>query len=378
MRVAWEAAALLPPRTGVGRYAFELAKALLAHGEVELHLVWQSVRRELPPEDLAQIDRAILHTGRILPGPLLMKMWNRLGFPAIETFAGRADLVHGPAAMLPPSRTRARVLTIHDLHFMRHPEHAHRQGGGFLARHLPKAASKATRIIVPTEETAKDVVALLGVDRVKIDVIPYGGAEEFLAEPSDAQWAEFEHRFERIPERFWLTIATIEPRKNLSTLLDAQEQLAARIADAPTLVLVGPTGWERREVVDRIAEMKALGLVTMPGYIDPLIIGCLCRRAEAMILPSFAEGFGMPILEALASGCPVLCSDIPVFHEVTGGNARFFDPHRAESVAEAMRDALNRRDEMFQLASKGRNHVAPLTWARAAERTVDVYRAALG
>jgi glycosyltransferase involved in cell wall biosynthesis len=377
MRIAWEASALLPPRTGVGRYAFELLRALLPlpeAREAEFHLVWRSLRRDLPAADRAALSGARCHTGRFPTGPMLMDLWQTLGRPRIELFSGPVDLVHGPAAMLPPSRARARILTVHDLDFLRHPEHAHRRGGRFLARHLPGAVRRATRIIVPSEATARDCVDLLAVDRSRIEIIPYGGVEEFLPEPSAEMWSHLAEEHPALPERFWLTIATLEPRKNLGALLDALEILAARGVKSPPLVQVGPIGWRQDALLDRLTALASKRRVYPLGHQSPGTIRCLLRRAEALVMPSLAEGFGLPILEAMASRCPVLCSDLPVFREVTGGHALFFDPRRPESIADVLAQALADPEGSRGRAGAGLAHIAPFTWERAARRTWEVYQ----
>jgi alpha-1,3-rhamnosyl/mannosyltransferase len=260
---------------------------------------------------------------------------------------------------------------------MRHPEHAHLLGGKFLRRHLPRAVKRSTRVIVPSEATARDCEALLGVDRGRLAVIPHGGAEEFATPPSDEAWERFEKHSPNLPARFWLTVATIEPRKNLGALLDAIEILRGRESEAANLLLAGGHGWGASRIENRLVALHEEELVHSVGHVDTEWLRCALRRAEGLVMPSLAEGFGLPLLEAMASGCPVLCSDIPVFHEVTGDNALFFDPHRPESIADALHSAFQNRPAQSARAERARAFIAPFTWARAAERTLEVYREAL-
>jgi glycosyltransferase involved in cell wall biosynthesis len=377
MRVIWEASALLPPRTGVGRYAFELLRALRALEEgPEIHLVWRSARRGLSEEDHIALQGTHLHGGRFLPRPLLMNLWARGRGPRIERLGGDgADLVHGVAALLPPTRLGARVLTIHDLHFIRHPEHGHSLGGRLLAQHLPRTARETTRIIVPSQATADDCVDLLGVESDRLVVIPHGGAEAHGREPSKEMWARFSATHEDLMGRFWLTVATLEPRKNIGLLVDAIDRLAPE--RSIPLVLVGNLGWGTGNLVARIDRMVNQGRMIWLHHREPWVLHCLLHRAEALVMPSLAEGFGLPLLEAMASGCPVLCSDIPVFREVTGGHARLFDPHSADALAEQMRGALEDPVGERERAGRAREFIRPFTWERTACRTLDVYREAI-
>ncbi|MBN1476631.1 glycosyltransferase family 4 protein [Candidatus Sumerlaeota bacterium] len=377
MRVIWEASALLPPRTGVGRYAFELLCALQALEESpEFHLVWRSSRRGLSEEDHSALRGTHLHGGCFLPGPLLMGLWARGRGPRIERLGGEgADLVHGVAALLPPTRVGARVLTIHDLHFLRHPEHGHFLGGRLLVHHLPRRARDATRVIVPSQATADDCVELLGLEPSRLVVISHGGAETLSREPSKEMWGRFSATHGDLMGRFWLTVATLEPRKNIGLLVDAIDRLAPE--RSIPLVLVGNPGWGTGNLVARIERMVNRGRMIWLHHREPWVLQCLLHRAEALIMPSLAEGFGLPLLEAMAAGCPVLCSDIPVFREVTGGHARLFDPRSADALAEQMLGALEDPEGERARAERARAFIRPFTWERTARRTLDVYREAI-
>jgi glycosyltransferase involved in cell wall biosynthesis len=199
-----------------------------------------------------------------------------------------------------------------------------------------------------------------------------------MPEPDAATWERFKAETGRLPERFWLAVATIEPRKNLGLLLDALQLLRDRDEDVAQLVHVGGRGWGSLGLENRLAGLTALGAVQCVGHVEPWWLQCALRRAEALVMPSRAEGFGLPVLEAMAAACPVICSDIPVFHEVTGGHARFFDPRDPEGLAAEMSAAAADRSGQSVRARRAREFVAPLTWERAARRTLEVYREALG
>lgn len=373
VRIVWESSALLPPRTGVGRYAFELARALRAvapqHG---LHLAWRSVRRTLAAEDREALAGAVTHEGRVPPGPVLMWLWARGWGPAIERLTGPADIVHGVAGLLPPSRARARVVTIHDLHFLRAPGSGHALGGRLLARHLPRIAAGLRRVIVPSEATARDCEELLGIPRERIAVIPHGGAEVFRREPDAGDWRRYGDLLEpRCGEHFWLFVGGDEPRKNLA-LAERACRRAGEARSEPQTLFTVPMSRARRVTGEGPRRRR---YVRLP--IDDALLRCLLRRARGLLVPSLAEGFGLPILEAMAAGCPVICSDIPVFREVTGGHARFFDPRREDQLVAQIQAALDDPGGERSRAARAREHIAPFTWDRTARHTLSVYGEAL-
>lgn len=353
MRIAAEAGSLLPPRTGVGRSTFELVRAMLrqAREDDEIHLVWRSLRRELDAGDVCALAGARLHAGRFPSGPALLKLWQHLRWPPIERFSGPVDLAWGPAGFLPPSRARARVLTVMDLHFLRHPEHTRWMGGRLLARHLPRAVHRATRILVPSEATARECTELLGVERGRMTVTPLGGAEQFSQEPTAEEMARFDLLFPEFRGNPpWLMVGVDEPRKNFALVRHAQALLGPKSVPA---LRIGPD--------------------TAPR-VDDTALRCALRRARGLIMPSLNEGFGLPVIEAMASGCPVLCSAIPVFHEITGEHARFFDPRDPESLAEQLRQALADPGAERRRAERARTHADQFTWERTAALTWETLR----
>jgi len=274
---------------------------------------------------------------------------------AVGRAAARAgvDLVHGPANFAPFAGPFARVVTVHDVGFRRLPElmtPAMRLGTELL---VPPAARRAHRVITVSAASRDDLVAELKVDPERIDVIPNG-----IASPPASASTE---------RRTILTVATNLPHKNLSAVVEA----VARLDDAPPLVIVGADTDDGALA----SQASQLGVdATILGAVPTETLDRLYAEAAAYVTATLYEGFGLPVLEAMARGVPVVCSDLPVLREVAGNAAFFTDPRDAAAIASAIRRALA---EGPTRAEAGRAQAARFTWQAAAEATLETYDAAL-
>jgi alpha-1,3-rhamnosyl/mannosyltransferase len=181
-----------------------------------------------------------------------------------------------------------------------------------------------------------------------------------------------------VPSRYALFVGTLEPRKNLELLLDAWPVLRAEQADWPGLVVCGGWGWKTEQVRERVVRAQDEGWLHALGYVDDAALGALYRGARFLVFPSLYEGFGLPLLEALAAGCPVLCSDLPVFREVAGAAADYAPAGTAELWLDPLRRLHGDAERRAELARLGLARAAEFSWERAARETIEVLRAAAG
>lgn len=360
MRVAVDATPLLGVRTGIGGYVEHLVTELAGLPGIRIRAAAFSVRgrsalRALPP--------AVRAVHRPVPARLLHRAWLRGDRPPAEWLTGRVDVVHGTNFVLPPPRRAAGVVTVHDLAFLRFPElvdHA-----SLRYRELvPRAVRRAAVVLAPTRAVAAELAEAYGVADERLRVTPLG---------VDATWLDAAPtRPAGMPTEYVLAVGTLEPRKGLSVLLAAYRALLADVPDVPPLVLVGPPGWG--------PQLDTSGLrdrVILPGYVDAATLRGLVAGAATLAFPSRYEGFGLPPLEALAAGTPVVASDLPVLREVLGSHARFATPGDADALAAGLRDTLE-NPPSAQCRAAGREHAATFTWRRCAETTLAAYRAAAG
>lgn len=274
----------------------------------------------------------------------------------------RPDAFFAPAGHLPLLATGVpEIVTVHDLAIYRHPEWF--PPGQPLATRVvvPRSLRRAQALIAVSESTARDCVELFGVARSRITVVPHGVAARFRPVPG---------RRLDLPEGYVLFVSTLEPRKNLPTLLDAWAALEPR----PPLVVGGGWGWRHDEIEARLA--SAPPGVTLLGPVDPDDLPALYAGAACLAHPAWYEGFGLPVLEAMACGTPVVCSDTSSLPEVGGDAVLYAPPGDRAAWTAALRRVLDDPALAADLSARGRERAAAFTWGRAAEATWSVIGAA--
>ncbi len=293
--------------------------------------------------------------------------------PRLATHAG-VDLVHSLASTAPVRGRFARVVTIHDLIYARFPEaHAGMRDMGMRVL-VPAAARRSARVIADSHSTREDLIELLGVKPQRIDVVPLGLGAVRRAQPLSERATR--ERFELGERELVLSLSAKRPHKNLRALLDALAELDSELR--PLLVLPGystPHEGELRE------HARALGLqddVRFVSWVSAQELEGLWELARAFVYPSLYEGFGLPVLEAMARGVPVACSDASSLPEVAGEAALLFDPRSCRQIAEAMRRLLGDEALSQRLSALGRERARQFTWERAARLTLESYARTLG
>lgn len=370
MRVLLDYRAALRERSGVGEYTHELARALVATSvangrtsHIDLTLFSSSWKdRFVPSADLAgagAIDCRV-------PVAALNFAWHRWQWPPAELIAGGAyDVTHSMHPLLMPSRKAAQVVTIHDLNFLLHPERTrgeiHRDYPALARQH----AHRADRVIVVSQFTAREVQRLLEVPPDRIAICSPGAPAwqpRAGAPPSNA---------------YVLFLGTLEPRKNVGTLLDAYERLAARRRDLPELVLAGKATGAARPWLARLERAPLKGLARHIGYVNPADRRSLYDRARMLVQPSFEEGFGMPVLEAMTAGVPVVAANRGALPEVLGGAGLVFDPDEPDQFASAIERMIDDEAVAATAAAAGVQRAKHYTWERTATRVFETYEAAI-
>ncbi|MBN1518113.1 glycosyltransferase family 4 protein [Candidatus Sumerlaeota bacterium] len=379
MLIGYDISSALPPRTGIGNYSLclarELARLIGREDRDDRLLLWfNSLRRNLPDEDFPDGARCIRRRGRI-PGPWLLSAWQALEWPPLESLIGQVDLFHAPATYIPPQRSGARVTTVHDLWFYEQPEHCDRWGGRYLAKRLRKAAGWMDAIISVSEYTARETRERLGIPSERVHVAHPGVDARFR--PVALDGARRHPALAGLPETYLLSVSTMEPRKNFPGLLEAYARLLADEPGAPALVLTGlrpAAGAFSAEQTQRLSQPPLQGRVFFTGYLPDDALPALYSRATLFVMPSFCEGFGLPLLEAMACGAPVACSQGSALDESGGAAAWRFDPNDPDSIAATLLDALRDSAALHARAEEGKRHAAKFSWEQCAQKTLKVYR----
>jgi glycosyltransferase involved in cell wall biosynthesis len=262
------------------------------------------------------------------------------------------------------------------LSFLRYPEAFRPWNRCYLSRFTALSARRARRVIAISESTKRDVVDLLGVPADRVDVVYCGTDESFHPLPAAA--VDHFRRERALPERFILFLGTLEPRKNVQALVRAYGRWHAAEPGIPKLVVGGGKGWYYDQIFTEVEALGLAGEVIFPGYIGQEELPLWYNAADLFVYPSRFEGFGLPVLEAMACGTPVVTSSVSSLPEVAGDAALLVPPDDEAQLIDAMRRALGDKALRQEMRAKGQTHAATFTWERTARQTVAAYERALG
>jgi glycosyltransferase involved in cell wall biosynthesis len=309
--------------------------------------------------------------------PTVRILWEQLLLPqALRT--QQTDLVHGLAYAVPAVAPCRAIVTVHDLSFFLYPETLPPLRRGYLRAATRSATRRAERVIAVSRQTGDDLVRLLHVPADKVDVIHNGVHEAFCPAAPD-EVATFRQE-KGLPQRFILFLGTLEPRKNVATLLEAFALWRGQDSGASDVQLVvgGAKGWYFQRIFARVEELGLTDAVSFPGFVPMEDLPWWYRAAECFVYPSLYEGFGLPIVEAMACGTPVITSSIGSPAEVAGDAAITVNPQDVAALSEAIGRVLGDPARRAEMRQAGLRRAAAFSWERAAAETAAVYRRALG
>ena len=362
------------PKTGVGHYTAQLAKAVAAIApEHEFRLIYPSSF----PAASFQLDSPTPHnlgSVRVPVGPI-RKHWWSVGLPGYIA-KEKLQLFHGTNYDVPLWRGCRTVVTIHDLSLLLHPHTHERRSVARAKRRLPVMSKTADAIVGPTEAIRQEHCEHLGVGEQKVFAVPEAAREFF--HPVDFAETSATRESLGVGDEFILTVGTIEPRKNIPTLVTAFEQLPLGESNSRLqLVLAGGNGWLSGPSFEAIKNSRAAERIVLTGYLHDAALRDLYSSCSVFVYPSLYEGFGLPPIEAMACGAPVVVSDIPALVESTGGAARIADPRNGTELAQAIWEVLNDEEERAALVTAGQKRATELSWTQSAIKTMQVYESLL-
>ncbi len=373
MRIGIDGIPLATPKTGIGHYTFELARSLarlLPDDECQLvapvpvDLEGQNQGIELPA-NLSTV---------YAPVNALRRRWWTIGLP-LYIRRNNLSLFHGTNYNLPLWQRCPTVVTIHDLslllHSDTHQEHLVRRA----RMRLPTMTRIATRIITDSESVKREICAHLGVKPAKVTAVPLAPRRAFR--PADESQARATRRRLGVEDDFILFVGTVEPRKNLVSLVRAFDELLRTTDLRPQLVIAGPKGWLTEGLFANVEWSARTERILFTGYVPDQDLRALYSSCRVSVYPSVYEGFGLPPLEAMACGAPVITSRIPVIMETVGTNARLIEPSDVRELTAALVELLTDADARAHFSAVGLQRAAEFTWERTARTTLEVYREAL-
>jgi glycosyltransferase involved in cell wall biosynthesis len=356
--------------TGVGTYVLGLLDHLPRQAPEDRFTFFSaSMKERYPSRDWPANVRLV---DRRLPVKALNLAWSRFGWPSFDRLVGAPlDLVHSPQPLIVPCRRGKQILTVHDLFFLKHPEmvggDARRDYVGLVREHVKRADG----VVCVSEYTASEVRRLLDVPEEKIAVTPHGIDPIFAQEPSPESVEQALRRY-GLPRGGILYLGSDEKRKNLVTLVMAYFALARKRREVPPLVLVGP-GSQWSQGGTRIGPQ-----IRATGYLPREDVRALFAASAMLVLPSLEEGFGLPVVEAMAAQLPVVCSAGSALSEVAGDAALLVDTRDTAALANAIDRLLEDRALARELRSRGSERSKQFDWQRTAALTLAFYRKVLG
>ncbi|MCC7077599.1 MAG: glycosyltransferase family 4 protein [Acidimicrobiia bacterium] len=378
MRIAFNAEQLLHPVPGgIGTYCRALLGAFAARDDVDVVAFTALHPRAAVRAALADVGLRRDAARVPLPRPLLYDAWHALRLPPLPWFGqglGAVDVIHAPSVAVPPRQRTPLVVTVHDVAPLLFPETFPRRGVRFHTQGL-HAAERADLVIAVSEAAAAEIRGNTGIDPARIRVVP-NGVDPTPAPPATVTDVLRAHGLADVPYLLW--VGSLEPRKNVGTLVSAFAELASASQTTHRLVLVGPSGWLDGGLVPEDARASLADRLLPLGAVPAGHLKALYAGADLVAVPSIHEGFGLPVLEAMAQGTPVVCSDIPSLREVSDGAAYLVDPRSVAAWTAALGRVLDDRVLRARFVTAGYERAARFSWARCAESTLAVYREAIG
>ena len=375
LRVGINATALLSPRTGIGQYVYHLGRECLEADDISPSFFYGNWKTQLRAQPLPNIDTIKTYIKKAVPWSYEIKSLIFQAQFSLGLLKNRIDVYHEPnylAFRFPgPS-----VITVHDLSWIRHPETHPKQRLAAMGRHFPRSLEGASAILTDCSFVKQELVETFGLDPERVTPVLLGVSPDFFPRaPAECNVFLADHGLAH--GQYVLSVGTLEPRKNIPALIDAYSMLPADLQRRFPLVLVGMRGWLTSGLEARMKPLVARGVIKPLGYVADEMMPLIYSGAAAFVFPSLYEGFGLPPLEAMACGAPVISSTSSSLPEVVGDAGVLVDPMNVDALAESLRRVLEDRAFAEVLAQQGIMRAAGFSWKKTAAETIAVYRRAL-
>jgi glycosyltransferase involved in cell wall biosynthesis len=360
---------------GIGRYTRELVQATLAQDSDNEYVLFSAP----PPsgQALSQIfpvNERISHKIAPLSEQWLYRIWYRLRLPlSIQRFTGKLDLFHSPDFVLPPTGDAIpTLLTVHDLSFIHYPEVYPEVLVKYLNKVVPRSVERATHILADSAATKQDLMALWDVPDEKVTVLYSGVSQAFTRVEDEARITAVRDKYHLGEAPYLLSVGTVQPRKNYQMLIQAFAPLADQFPH--NLYIAGGKGWLYDEMMAEIEKQGLTERVRFIGFVDDADLPTLYSGADLYLFPSLYEGFGLPMLEAMACGVPVIASNVSSLPEVGEETAVMLPPHDRQSWTETIAKILTSSIQQEQMISAGYQQIKKFSWEKSSQQLLEIYR----
>ena len=381
MRIGIDCRTILNPaaseKAGIAHYTYHLVKTLLAIAKEDEFVLFFDHRARDVVKEFSRANSQIRFFAFSQYKKYLPFVYSHV-LTASTIAHELLDVYHSPANIIPLRYKGKFCVTTHDLAIYRNPDLFPPSQGFSIKYIVPRSIHRAKKVIAVSESTKKDVQEFFGVDSKNIKVI-YEGVDHnrFFVSSQRADQSDYIKKKYKIRNKFLLFVGTLEPRKNLIRLLEAFYRL---LADRPEykeqyqLVLAGAKGWLYDSIFDEVKNRRLGNNVLFPGYVTSKDLPLLYQQATLFIYPSLYEGFGLPVLEAMSSGTPVITSAVSAMPEIAGPGALLVDPQDTEEITKSMREFLEDKEIRKSYSEKGKKQAHKFSWQKCARETMEVYR----
>jgi alpha-1,3-rhamnosyl/mannosyltransferase len=377
MKVAFNATSLLSPLTGIGQYSWQLAAGLAGRVDVDpVFFYGTHWSRRVRPSPVAGARQLMPFLRDSLPFSYELRRMVQSDRFSRARKPATIDLYHEPN-ILPFPFDGPTLITVHDLSWIRHPEAHPKKRVQAMNKYFPTGLARASRVITDSGFVKRELMTIFSVPEEKISVVPLGVESEFRP-MNEVQTHGTLQSLGLTHGRFFLVVGTMEPRKNLKAAVEAYVRLPVSIRMRFPLVLAGMKGWDTDALSQKLSTMNRRGEVRLLGYLPRTTLAFVVASATGLIFPSIYEGFGLPVLEAMACGIPVISSNAASMPEVAGEAGILLDPHDTDGITWAMEHLATSAEERRRLGLLGLERSKSFTWEACVNSTVDVYRQTLG
>ena len=362
-----------PNRRGWGVYSYQLLRAILSLDKENTYRCFYNIffkgdKNFVLTDPRSKVKNYIWP----IPGSVLKLLWEDWRILSVENLLGPIEVFHSPYEFLPKTRNVRTVVTVHDVTFLKHPEYLEPEFVELFTRRIDNVIMQADRIIAVSNNTKNELCELTGLRPERVTVI-YEGKGEGFCQIDDPE------RLNRVTQQYGINgpyilfVGAADEDKNLTRLTEAFAQLAQK-HDQLQLVFAGSINWGLRQLQEKFHSLSQKNKIVFTGFIDDADLPSIYSAATALAMPSIHEGFGLPVLEAMACGAPVLCSNISSLPEVVGDAGILIDPYSTEEITEGLRRLVEDNEMRLQCIAKGLKRAQCFSWENAARQTIDVYK----
>ncbi|SFM12825.1 Glycosyltransferase involved in cell wall bisynthesis [Paenibacillus sp. 1_12] len=379
MNVYIDGQPLLGPRSGIPRYVECLVKQLSIESDVNLYLAFNRIAKSIRENHVLSFERDF-HldlVNNIYPYKVIRRLCRPnflYNMPYDMMKKSKADIFHGTNFTHMPTLKGKSIITIHDLSYMHYPDFTTKKILNHHSQWVPYSAEKCDHIITDSWQSKLDIINLLNIAEEKIDVVHLAADENFRFVSNSAPVLS---KYQ-IPDKYILFVGTLEPRKNLLGLLQSYLLLKRKYDCPEKLVIVGAKGWKFNPIFDWVRENKLEDEVVFTGFIEDEDLPAIYSAATVFVMPSVYEGFGLPLLEAMQCGTPVIASNISSLPEIVGEAGLLIDPHDHSAWAEEIHQIVSNSAKRELYSKLGLERSKQFTWKQTAIETKQIYQKVLG